>query len=190
MAEAAAKARAAADPRARLKQIIAARCMKKGAFKLASGATSNFYFDMKPALLDPEGSHLVAKLMLDVLKNEAVDAVGGLAMGAVPIASSICTLSELYGDKRIPAFFVRKEPKERGTEQLVEGNVKAGATAVVVEDVTTKGGSAMKAVAAVRAMGCTVNTVLTVLDRQEGAEANLAKEGIRLVALFRREEFE
>jgi orotate phosphoribosyltransferase len=179
----------AADSRQRLKDIIATRCMKRGQFKLASGATSTWYFDMKPALMDPEGSHLVAQLMIDALAKEAMDSVGGLAMGAIPIATAISTLSYDYGARRIPSFFVRKEPKERGTEQLVEGNLEPGTRAVVVEDVTTKGGSAMKAVEAVRRFGCTVEVVATVLDRQEGAEENLRKEGIRLVALFRRDDF-
>jgi orotate phosphoribosyltransferase len=184
-----AKTLPAAEARARLKAMIAARCMKRGQFKLASGATSTWYFDMKPALMDPEGSYLVARLMLDLLANEKVDAVGGLAMGAVPIAASVCTLSHGYGAKPLAAFFVRKEPKERGTEKLIEGNLAPGMTAVVLEDVTTTGGSSMKAVAAVRAFGCKVDTILSVLDRQEGAEENLKKEGLRLISLFRRDDF-
>jgi orotate phosphoribosyltransferase len=177
------------DAKARLKEIIATRCMKRGQFKLASGATSTWYFDMKPAVMDPEGSHLMARLMLDALAKEKMDSVGGLAMGAIPIATAISVASYSYGDRRVPAFFVRKEPKERGTEKLVEGLVQPGATVVVVEDVTTTGGSAMKAVAAVREMGCKVEAIATVLDRQEGAEANLTKEGIRLIPLFRRDDF-
>ena len=187
MADAAVKPRA--DAYATLKDIIARRCMKRGQFKLASGATSTWYFDMKPAVMDPEGSHLMAQLFLDALAGEKMDSVGGLAMGAIPIATAISTVSYSYGNRRIPAFFVRKEPKERGTEKLVEGLVKPNSTVVIVEDVTTTGGSAMKAVAAVREMGCTVNVIATVLDRQEGAEANLTKEGIRLVPLFRRDDF-
>ena len=187
MADAAVKPRA--DAYATLKEIIATRCMKRGQFKLASGATSTWYFDMKPAVMDPEGSHLMAQLFLDALAGERMDSVGGLAMGAIPIATAISTVSYSYGNRRIPAFFVRKEPKERGTEKLVEGLVKPNSTVVIVEDVTTTGGSAMKAVAAVREMGCTVNVIATVLDRQEGAEANLTKEGIRLVPLFRRDDF-
>ena len=187
MAEAAVKTKA--DARARLKEIIATRCMKRGQFKLASGATSTWYFDMKPALMDPEGAHLVAMLMLDALEGERMDSVGGMAMGAIPIATAISTVSYQYGPRRVPSFFVRKEPKERGTEKLVEGLVKPGTQVVVVEDVTTTGGSAMKAVAAVREMGCTVEIIATVLDRQEGAAENLAKEGIRLVPLFRRDDF-
>jgi orotate phosphoribosyltransferase len=177
------------DARQRLKDIIATRCMKRGQFKLASGATSTWYFDMKPAVMDPEGSHLMAQLMLDALAGEKMDSVGGLAMGAIPIATAISVLSYSYGDRRVPAFFVRKEPKTRGTEQLVEGLVKPGSTVVVVEDVTTTGGSAMKAVAAVRELGCTVPVIATVLDRMEGAEENLQKEGIRLIPLFRRDDF-
>jgi len=189
MPESAVQTRSDAEAKARLKDIIATRCMKRGTFKLASGATSTWYFDMKPAVMDPEGSHLMAQLMLDALASEPMDSVGGLAMGAIPIATAISTVSYSHGARRIPAFFVRKEPKTRGTEQLVEGLAKSGTTVVVVEDVTTTGGSAMKAVAALREMGCTVNVIATVLDRQEGAEENLAKEGIRLVPLFRRDDF-
>ena len=177
------------DARQRLKDIIATRCMKRGQFKLASGKTSTWYFDMKPAVMDPEGASLMARLMLDALKDEPMDSIGGLAMGAIPIATAVSTVSYAYGERRIPAFFVRKEPKERGTEKLVEGLAKPGTTVVVVEDVTTTGGSALKAVAAMREMGCTVNVIATLLDRQEGAAENLAKEGLRLVPLFRRDDF-
>ena len=187
MAEAAVKPRA--DAYATLKDIIATRCMKRGQFKLASGATSTWYFDMKPAVMDPEGSHLMAQLFLDALAEEKMDSVGGLAMGAIPIATAISTVSYSYGNRRIPAFFVRKEPKERGTEKLVEGLVKPGSTVVVVEDVTTTGGSAMKAVDTMREAGAEIAFVLSLVDREEGAAEAFAAQGLDFRALYRASEF-
>lgn len=178
-----------ADKRRRLIEIIAAKSLNRGGtFKLASGGASAFYFDMKPALLDPEGSALAADLILDRLADERMDLIGGLALGAIPIVAAVVARS--HGTRRpLAGFFVRKEEKERGTERLIEGNIAAGQTAVIVEDVTTKGTSSLKAVEAARAAGCTVNTVLTIVDRLEGAADNLARHGLRLIALTTRDDY-
>lgn len=176
------------ERRERLRQLIAERALTRGgSFKLASGKVSAFYFDMKPVACDPEGSRLIADLVLDELNGDEVDYIGGLAVGAIPIVNSVVQRS--YDRKPIPGFFVRKESKQRGTQKLIEGNLEPASKVVLVEDVTTTGGSVLRAVEAVRDLGCTVTKVVTIVDRLEGAEENLSKHGIELVALFTRDDF-
>jgi orotate phosphoribosyltransferase len=173
--------------RARLRQIIAERCFKKGDFTLASGKKSDVFFNLKPAMMDPEASNLLAEAILDVLRREGVRSVGGLAMGAVPLVASVCTKS--YPDYPLEAFFVRKQIKDHGIMQQIDGNLTEGAEVVLLEDVVTTGGSVMIAVEAARAKGCKVKCILTVVDRMEGARENLEREGLRLESLYTREDF-
>lgn len=178
--------------RARLAEIIRHRSFGRGEITLASGRKSDFYFNLKPTMLHPEGAALLAELTLHALEDEPVDYVGGLEMGAVPIAGAIAQLSWLKGHP-IPALFVRKKPKDHGARLAVEGLVKgeslAGKRVVIVEDVTTTGGSALKAVEAVRQEGAEVVLVLTIVDRQEGADETFAGLGIRFRALYKAAEF-
>src|SRR6202023_2523548 len=158
--------------RARLAEIIRKRSFGRGEITLASGRTSNFYFNLKPTMLDPEGAALLAELTFDALKDDNLDYVGGLEMGAVPLAGAIAPLSWIKGHP-IAAFFVRKKPKEHGAQLVVEGLAKGeslqGKRVVIVEDVTTTGGSALKAVGAVREAGGGVVLVVPMADREEGA---------------------
>ncbi len=175
--------------RARLRDIIAAKSLLTGRnFTLASGKPSGFFFDTKKTMLDPEGANLIADLMLDVLETEDATHVGGLAMGAVPLVAALCVKSFQRG-RPLGCFYVRKETKDHGTESLVDGYLEAGAKVVILEDVTTTGGSAMKAVAAVAALGATASLVLSVVDRLEGAEEAFRAKGLRLVSLFTRDDF-
>lgn len=155
--------------------LIRERSFQTGAeMKLASGRTSSFYFNMKPTMLHPEGAKLIAALVLERIEREGARAqmVGGLEMGAVPIASAVAAVSAVQGTP-VRAFFVRKQAKEHGTQSLVEGLAKnesmKGQRVVVVEDVTTTGGSSLKAVAQLREAGAQVVGVITIVDRQEGA---------------------
>ena len=183
-----ATARLDAAKRARLKALISAKSVLTGGdFKLASGGQSSVFFDMKMTLLDPEGINLVADLMLQLLEGERVDSIGGLVLGACPIVDAI-TL-KAYPARRISGFYVRKEPKARGTNKMIEGPLAPGAACVMVEDVTTQGSSVLKAVTEARAIGCTVGTVLTCVDRQQGARERLKAEGIALRPLFTMDEF-
>ncbi|NOU07905.1 MAG: orotate phosphoribosyltransferase, partial [Hyphomicrobiaceae bacterium] len=157
----------------RLIEIVRRRSYGTGVeIKLASGRISNFYFNMKPTMLDPEGAHLLSLLMIDTMKDLDVDMIGGLEMGAVPIAAATAAVSFTEGHP-LPAFFVRKQAKEHGTQSLVEGLPKgqtiAGKKVIILEDVTTTGGSALKAIESVKADGATVLAVITAVDRQEGA---------------------
>ena len=174
--------------RKRLIAIIRARSFQSGKeVKLASGRTSTIYFNMKPTMLDAEGAHLIATLILEAIKDMRADLIGGLEMGAVPIASAVAAVSQGAG-RPDNAFFVRKEAKAHGTRSLIEGLAEGdslkGKRVVIVEDVTTTGGSAIKAAETVRAEGAEVVSVVTVVDRQEGAGEAFAKAGLTLTAIL------
>ena len=181
-----------AAARARLRDIIHRRSFGYGEVKLASGRMSNFYFNLKPAMLDAEGAALLAQLTLDALAGERIDCIGGLEMGAVPIAGAVAQLSHMTGTP-VQAFFVRKKPKEHGArlsvEGLMPGETLQAKRVVIVEDVTTTGGSAMKAVEAVREAGGEIAFVLTIVDREEGATEAFAAHGLDFRALYRASEF-
>jgi orotate phosphoribosyltransferase len=178
--------------RARLYEIIRRRSFGRGDITLASGRKSNFYFNLKPTMLDPEGAALLAELTYEALKDDNLDYVGGLEMGAVPLAGAIAQLSWMKGHP-IAAFFVRKKPKEHGARLSVEGLANGeslqGKRVVVVEDVTTTGGSALKAVEAVREAGGDVAMVLTMIDREEGATETFAQAGLPFRSLYKATEF-
>jgi orotate phosphoribosyltransferase len=174
--------------RARLIELIKLRSFQEGPeFKLASGRTSTFYFNMKPTMLDSEGAYLVASLILDQLEGVDADLVGGLEMGAVPIASSVAAVAFTEG-RKLSAFFVRKQAKEHGTQSLVEGLAKgesmSGKKVVVVEDVTTTGGSALKAAEALKAAGADIVRVITIVDRLDGAKETFANAGLKFEPLL------
>jgi len=178
--------------RARLADIIRKRSFGRGEITLASGRKSDFYFNLKPTMLDPEGAALLAELTYEALKDDNLDFVGGLEMGAVPPAGAIAQLSWIKGHP-IAAFFVRKKPKEHGAKLLVEGLTKdetlQGKRVVVVEDVTTTGGSAIKAVESVREAGGDVVLAFTMIDREEGADEAFKAAGIPFRALYKAGEF-
>ncbi len=179
-----------ADARlARLRAITREKSLTVGEeFRLASGGLTRFYFNMKATTFDPEGAALIAELILDRLAPGEADCVGGLEIGALPIAAAVSLRSHQLG-RALPGFFVRKEAKDHGSRESVEPRPEPGSRAVVVEDVTTTGGSAMQAVSALRAIGCEVSKIVTIVDRLEGAEENLQREGIELVALLTARDF-
>ncbi|NVN88152.1 MAG: orotate phosphoribosyltransferase [Rhodopseudomonas sp.] len=178
--------------RARLADIIRVRSFGRGEITLASGRKSDFYFNLKPTMLDPEGATLLAELTYEALRDDMPDYVGGLEMGAVPLAGAIAQLSWLKNHP-IAAFFVRKKPKEHGAKLAIEGLAKGetlqGKRVVIVEDVTTTGGSAIKAVESVREAGAEIVMVLTMIDREEGAAANFAEAGLPFRSLYKASEF-
>lgn len=178
------------DRKKQLRDIIAAKSLSRGGnFKLASGTTSPYYFNMKPSVMDPDGARLVGELINEAIAGEDIDCVGGMALGAVPVATSVAQASS-GTDRPLGAFMVRKEVKERGTEKQVEGNMIPGSKVLIVEDVTTTGGSARQAIeAAQREGGCSVPVVVTVVDRLEGAAESFAADGIKFIALLTRDDF-
>lgn len=184
--------REAKDHRAELFELIRTRSFGRGRIKLASGRESDFYFDLKPTMLHAAGAAYIAEAICDALADVPVDYIGGLEMGAVPLATAAAQASHLRG-RAMHAFFVRKKPKEHGAKKLVEGLGKteslAGRNVVILEDVTTTGGSAIQAVRVVREEGANVVMVLSVVDRREGAEASFAAEKVPFRALFTADEF-
>jgi len=157
-------------------------------FELASGDKSNFFFDMKVVSMDPEGSELMANAILETIQQQDYEYIGGLESGSIPIASVVANKS--FGTKRpIPAFFVRKTSKGRGTNKVIEGNLTGNSRVIVVEDVTTKGESVLVAVKALRELGCEVDRVITIVDRLSGASELLAGEGVELVSIFTKDDF-
>jgi orotate phosphoribosyltransferase len=179
--------------RNRLIDVVRVRSFSTGGeTRLVSGRSTSFYFNMKPTMLDPEGGHLIAILVLDALEGANVDLIGGLEMGAVPLATAVAVLSQAKG-RPLPAFFVRKQAKEHGARKLVEGLAPGESLArkriVVLEDVTTTGGSAMKAIEALQAEGAVIDRVITVVDRLEGAADTFKAAGIPFTALLTAKDF-
>jgi orotate phosphoribosyltransferase len=179
--------------RQELHDIIRRRSLRVGgSFKLASGRMSSVYLNLKPTMLDPDGARLVGAALAREAAALGADYVGGLEMGAVPLVTATAAMSAIAG-RPIKAVFVRKEAKDHGTRSLIEGLAEGesldGRNVVVLEDVTTTGGSSLKAIAALRAAGARVEHVVTVVDREEGASGAFSAEGISLHALFRKREF-
>jgi orotate phosphoribosyltransferase len=129
----------------------------------------------------------VGRLIFERLRGRGLRAQGGLTLGADPMAAAVAAVSHLEGEP-LPAFIVRKESKVHGTGKQVEGHLPPGEPVAVVEDVTTTGGSALKAVEAVRAAGAEVALVITLVDRQEGGAENLRRAGIAFESIFTRQE--
>jgi orotate phosphoribosyltransferase len=180
------------DYRAELFELIRTRSFGRGKIMLTSGRESDYYIDMRPTTVHPAGATCVGELIVDALEGIAVDFVGGLEMGAVPVATAVAIASHRRG-RDIGAFFVRKKPKDHGAKKLVEGLPKGetlrGKNVVVVEDVTTTGGSSMQAVAALREEGANIVLVLTIVDRLEGAAETFAAEKLEFRALYTADEF-
>ncbi len=135
-------------------------------FKLVSGGVSNFYFNCKPTMLDPEGKELIGRLIFSTIRDLEVTGIGGLELGSVPISSAVSLISQLEGQP-IKEFIVRKEKKDHGIPAKVEGEFVAGEKVVVVDDVITTGGSTIKAIEAVQKLGLEVAKVVVLVDREE-----------------------
>jgi orotate phosphoribosyltransferase len=169
---------------AALDRLLLARSVQRGHFVLASGRSSTFYIDCRLTTMSAEGLALIGRLGLDALRAAgwAPRCVGGLTMGADPVAYAIAAAS-VPAPPVVDAFSVRKEAKTHGTGRRVEGNFRAGDAVVVVEDVITTGGSALKAIEAIRQEGGIILGVLAVVDREEGGRAALEAAGHVVVAL-------
>lgn len=170
--------------RERLLDLLARRSARRGEFTLASGRSSTLYIDARLTTMSPDGLALLGPLGLEALDRAGwrVDAVGGLTLGADPVAYAIGYASALAG-RPVRTFTVRKEPKAHGTRSLIEGPFAAGDRVAIVEDVITTGGSALRAASAVRDAGGEVAGVLAVVDREEGGREALEREGLRVIAL-------
>jgi len=170
--------------RTALERLLMQRSLRHGDFVLASGKRSTYYIDARLTTMSAEGLTLVGRLGLAAIRHAgwAPAAVGGLTMGADPVAYAIARASA-DDPPAIDAFSVRKAAKEHGTGRRIEGNFTAEAPVVVVEDVITSGASALHAIEAVLAAGGTVAGVLAVVDREEGGKAMIEAGGYQVVAL-------
>ncbi|WP_298436937.1 orotate phosphoribosyltransferase [Geobacter sp.] len=174
----------------RLKQIVLELSYEKRKVILASGRESDFYFDGKQTTLHAEGGLLVGKLFYEAIKDvEGVHGVGGITLGADPIATATSIAAYLDG-RPVHAFIIRKEPKGHGTGQWLEGrkNLPPGSKVVIVEDVVTTGGSSMKAVRRAEEEGLVVLGIVSLVDREEGGRENIEKEGFWLRTIFTKSE--
>lgn len=169
--------------------LLATRSARRGEFTLASGARSNLYIDARMTAMSPEGLALIGPLgMAEIMvAGWSPDSVGGLTLGADPVAYAIAYASALAGTP-IRAFTVRKEPKSHGTGKQIEGPFASGDRVVVIEDVITTGGSAVKAIHAVIDAGAHVTGVLSLVDREEGGTENIEAEGYPVRSLARASE--
>lgn len=163
--------------KARLLELIRERAYKDGIdIVLASGKRSDFYINGKKVSLHPEGLYLIARLLLKELEaHPEITAIGGLTLGADPIASAVSALSHLTG-QNLDAFLVRKEPKGHGTGSRIEGELTEGQKVAVIEDTVTTGGSALKAIDAVREVGAEPVVVLAIADREDPDAAAFRSE--------------
>lgn len=192
------------DGRDRLARLIAEKCVLKGDFVLASGRRSDVFFDCKRATLDPEGVHLIAGLILDLIDDLArrdgrpIDAIGGPTIGADPIVGHVAGLSweratQGSGTRSLPAlrplrgFLVRKESKDHGTRRVIENDVPRGSRVVIFEDVVTTGASTLEAIGRAEEAGLEVAAVVSVVDREQGGTETLAR--YRYFPLFKKSEF-
>lgn len=183
------------EAKAELLKLLRTNSVRHGNFALSSGGQSNYYVDCKLTTLDPRGAWLVGEVMYSIISREAaqhgtrVDAVGGLTMGADPIALAVGMYSHFAKDcPPLQVFIVRKTPKAHGQTKLIEGNFKAGDSVVVIDDVVTKGDSTIKAIEAVKEAGGKIAFVAVLVDRQEGGRQKIEAMGHRVVAAFQRDE--
>jgi len=181
-----------ARDRARLLELLTERSFERRKVVLSSGKESDFYIDCKRTALLAEGHFLIGRLLMDAVQRDAPEAVavGGLTLGADPLASAV-SLTSFLACAPLHAFIVRKEPKGHGTGQWIEGRrtIPDGSRVVVLEDVVTTGGSALKAIEGCRAeklegVGC-----FALVDRREGGREAIEAAGVPLDALFVREDF-
>jgi orotate phosphoribosyltransferase len=179
-----------AEPRwHRLRDLIQARSVIKGEFTLSSGRTSNYMFQLRETSMLPEGQYLIGTLILDVMRKLNLACISGLEMGAVPLVCAVAFASHVE-KYPVHASFVRKAAKSHGARERIDGEVPQGAEALVVDDVTTTGGSLLQAAEAIKEeRACVVHWALSVVDREEGAVENLARAGLKLVPLFNKSDF-
>ncbi|MCX5717000.1 MAG: orotate phosphoribosyltransferase [Nitrospirae bacterium] len=156
-------------------------------FKLVSGRMSNYYFNCKAVTLHPEGMYLIGNLIYDMIKNSGAKAIGGLTLGADPVAYAGSYTSYLKG-KPIETFVVRKSAKSHGTMQWIEGNVKEGDRVVIVDDVITTGKSTIEAITRAKEAGFQIVKVIALIDRQEGGRENIEASGYKVDSLILRDE--
>jgi orotate phosphoribosyltransferase len=170
--------------RQQLIELLSERSVKRGKFVLASGKTSDVYVDVRLTSMSPEGLSLIGPLVLASIRGAGwiVDAVGGLTLGADPIAYATSYASSLV-PPLLRAFTIRKEAKGHGAGKRIEGPFESGDHVVILEDVITTGGSALQAIQAISEAGGSVSGVVAVVDREEGGREALEEQGYEVIPL-------
>ena len=156
-------------------------------FELASGKRSNLYIDCRKTTKNARGAYLIGNIIYDKISNLDVDAIGGLTMGADPVADAVAYTSVLKG-KLINAFSVRKKAKEHGLKRVIEGDVKNGDRVVIVDDVATTGQSTIEAIENARAEGLHIVKVIILVDRQEGGRENILKHNVEFESVLTKQD--
>jgi len=178
-----------AQKKEKLFDLLNREALKRGKFVLSSGLESNYYLDGRIITLTPAGAYLVASLILDMIAKEAWDAVGGPTLGADPIVGALAAVSYI-NQQPIKTFIVRKQAKEHGTQQQLEGpELKKGARVILVDDVATSGKAILEAKQALDKIGVIAQNAIVIVDRNQGAADNLAKAGIKLESIFKFADF-
>jgi orotate phosphoribosyltransferase len=178
------------DAKKRLAEIIIERSFQyreDPPFTLASGRTSNYYFNCKPTTLDPEGMNLIGTVIFDMVKDSDITAIGGLTLGADPLANAVALISYQKG-RPVKSFIVRKDVKAHGTRSAVEGNVSAGEKIAILDDVITTGASTITAIEKAREAGLIVERVIALVDREEGGREHIEKYVADVSSVFTRSE--
>jgi len=176
------------ERRAELLKLVMEVSLERREVTLASGRKSHFYLDLRQTMMRPLGVKLVGDLILDrLLGGLGVDAIGGMAVGAVPVVSAVLSSAAHWNQAEwLVGFFVRKEKKKHGLGLQIEGAFQEGQAVALLEDTTTTGGSTLDALDIVEAAGGRVARVICIVDRGEGAAAAFARRGVTLESLFDR----
>ncbi|MHB0914728.1 MAG: orotate phosphoribosyltransferase [Thermoleophilia bacterium] len=169
----------------KLGELLVSEAYMEGDFVLTSGKHSDQYFDCKQVTLHPEGLAVLSELLAEKLHDESIPAIGGLAIGADPIVGGVVSASWGFGYP-VRGFIVRKEPKQHGTRNWIEGPVEKGQRVAIVDDVVTSGGSIITAVNCARLEGLDPVVAIAIVDREEGGAENIEREGnVPFQPLFR-----
>jgi orotate phosphoribosyltransferase len=174
----------AATARTRLSELFRDRALQFGQFKLASGQTSHYYVNSKNVLFHAEAITLLGELLAEATADLDYQAIGGLEVGAIPMAAAALVALHRRG-KNVEGFFVRKQAKGHGSQSRLEGKLKPGDNVVVIDDVLTTGGSVLQAIDVVESMGAKVARVVCICDRLQGAREALAKYDFRPIFTIR-----
>jgi len=172
------------ESKKKLLRLLRSEGYLEGVFKLASGKESNQYVDAKMVTLSPEGAYRTAEILLDIIAEDKIDAVGGLTIGADPILGALAAIS-YHKKKPISTFIVRKEVKPHGKQKWIEGPIPPRGRVAIIDDVTTTGGSILNAINKVQEnTNCEIVKVITLVDRLEGAKQSLKDQGYDLLSIF------
>lgn len=169
--------------------LLEREALKRGSFVLSSGKASNYYLDGRIITLTPNGAYLVASIILELVKDKKIDAIGGPTLGADPILGAIACLSHINRTP-IKTFIVRKVVKGHGRQRRIEGPaLKEKSRVILVDDVATTGKALIEAKEALDKISATIEGAIVIVDRTEGAKENLAKAGIKLESIFTIKDF-